>query len=111
MGIEPDGEHNGEVPAHYLEFAFEMLSAIVTFWFCMDNKLRCDTMRLDIMLADTEESIHHPNPEKMPGPVGNWHRKLTLHIPKYVGQPVNGKVALPPGDHSTTPGDAKPSAV
>lgn len=50
MGIT-DGEHNGEQAAHYLEFVFEMISSVITFWFCMDNKLRVDTMRLDIMLA------------------------------------------------------------
>ena len=51
MGLTEDGEHKGETAAHYLEFAFEMISSIITFWFCMDNKLRVDTMRLDIMLA------------------------------------------------------------
>jgi hypothetical protein len=56
MGMDEDGERLGEKPAHFLEFAFEMVSSAITFWFCMDNKLRVDTMRLDIMLAgqDTE---------------------------------------------------------
>ena len=36
----------------YCEFAFEILSAAVTFWFCMDNKLMCDNLSMTIMLAD-----------------------------------------------------------
>ena len=57
MGIDANGEHKGEQAAHYLEFAFEMISAVITFWFCMDNKIRVDTMRLDIMLAEEDEQI------------------------------------------------------
>ena len=57
MGVDADGERNGEQLAHYLEFAFEMISATITFWFCMDNKIRVDTMRLDIMLAEEGEQV------------------------------------------------------
>lgn len=32
----------GEQIAHYFEFVFEILSAIISFLFCMDNKLMCD---------------------------------------------------------------------
>jgi len=52
MGVDDDGERRGEQAAHYCEFAFEILSAAVTFWFCMDNKLMCDNLSMTIMLAD-----------------------------------------------------------
>eukprot|EP00966_Prymnesium_polylepis_P230919 5343962-Prymnesium_polylepis.3 len=57
MGETEDGDKVGEKAAHYFEFIFEMISAAITFWFCMDNRLRCDTMRFALMLAegDVEE--------------------------------------------------------
>ena len=52
MGETEDGDRLGEKPAHYFEFIFEMISATITFWFCMDNRLRCDTMRFALMLDE-----------------------------------------------------------
>lgn len=38
MGKTDNGDMVGEVPAHYLEFVFEIISSMIAFWFCMDNK-------------------------------------------------------------------------
>jgi len=37
MGVSDDGEHLGEKQAHYCEFAFEIISAFITFWFCVSS--------------------------------------------------------------------------
>jgi len=55
MGVDPDGERPGEQAAHYCEFGFEILSASVTFWFCMDNKICADEQVLLIMLSDERD--------------------------------------------------------
>jgi len=39
MGVSDDGEHLGEKQAHYCEFAFEIISAFITFWFCVSLEL------------------------------------------------------------------------
>ena len=41
MGRTDDGEMIGEVPAHFLEFAFGIISSLIGFAFCMDNKFVC----------------------------------------------------------------------
>ena len=44
MGRDPEtGDMVGEVLSHYCEFAFEILSSMVAFGFCMDNKLVADS--------------------------------------------------------------------
>jgi len=47
-GWEPSDA--GEQIAHFFEFAFEMISAFITFWFCMDNKIEVDTKIEALML-------------------------------------------------------------
>mmetsp|Transcript_40406 Transcript_40406/g.94940 ORF Transcript_40406/g.94940 Transcript_40406/m.94940 type:complete len:314 (-) Transcript_40406:682-1623(-) len=37
MGRTENGDMVGEVPGHYLEFAFEIISSLIAFWFCMEN--------------------------------------------------------------------------
>lgn len=39
MGRDENGDMIGEVPAHYLEFAFEIASSLIAFWFVMENKV------------------------------------------------------------------------
>ena len=39
MGRDEEGDMIGEVPAHHLEFAFEIISSLIGFWFVMDNKV------------------------------------------------------------------------
>ncbi len=41
MGRTDDGEMIGEVPAHFLEFTFGIISSLIAFAFCMDNKFVC----------------------------------------------------------------------
>jgi len=41
----------GEVPAHYLEFAFGTLCAGGNFWFCVDSMALADQLKRQIMLA------------------------------------------------------------
>lgn len=49
MGRDENGDMIGEVPAHYLEFAFEIISSIIVFWFCVDNKFLCGKEIGDIL--------------------------------------------------------------
>eukprot|EP00941_MAST-03F_sp_MAST-3F-sp1_P006547 g6547.t1 len=48
-GWTKDGQSLGERNAHYLEFFFGFVSAIITFWFCIDNKLVAEKQLRDIM--------------------------------------------------------------
>jgi len=52
MGVTADGGRLGEKPAHYCEFTFEIISALITFWFCLDNKFVADREIDEIMYGD-----------------------------------------------------------
>eukprot|EP00928_Gymnodinium_smaydae_P024648 TRINITY_DN19887_c0_g1_i1.p1 TRINITY_DN19887_c0_g1~~TRINITY_DN19887_c0_g1_i1.p1 ORF type:complete len:410 (+),score=15.32 TRINITY_DN19887_c0_g1_i1:51-1232(+) len=55
-GWTADGDSKGEQPAHYLEFAFGCLSAGITFWFTMDNKLSAEKRLRQIMYGDMTQA-------------------------------------------------------
>jgi len=48
-GWTKDGDSKGEQNAHYLEFAFGIISSLVTFWFVVDNKLLADARLAELM--------------------------------------------------------------
>lgn len=50
LGWTEDGESEGETLAHYFEFAFESLSALIAFWFAMDNRFLAEA-RIESLLG------------------------------------------------------------
>mmetsp|Transcript_15376 Transcript_15376/g.30833 ORF Transcript_15376/g.30833 Transcript_15376/m.30833 type:complete len:446 (+) Transcript_15376:46-1383(+) len=52
LGTTASGDKVGERLAHYCEFAFEIISALITFWFCVDNKFLADREIDQIMYGD-----------------------------------------------------------
>merc|ERR1719217_1665452 len=50
-GWTPTGDSKGEQAAHYLEFSFGIISALITFWFAIDNKLLADGRLAELMYA------------------------------------------------------------
>ncbi|CAB9504015.1 expressed unknown protein [Seminavis robusta] len=42
MGRTSDGDMRGEVLAHYCEFIFEIISSLIAFFFCLENKFIAD---------------------------------------------------------------------
>jgi hypothetical protein len=51
-GWTKTGQSLGERPAHYLEFFFGIVSAGITFWFTMDNKMVAETRLRAIMYVN-----------------------------------------------------------
>lgn len=51
-GWTANGYSKGEKMAHYLEFTFNSISAGITFWFTMDNKLIAEKRLREIMYGD-----------------------------------------------------------
>ena len=52
MGRTPTGGMVGEVPAHYCEFIFEIISGLITCWFAMDNMFVADEELHTILYGD-----------------------------------------------------------
>ena len=52
FGQTEKGDMAGEKAAHYFEFSFEIMSALITFWFCVDNKFVADREISEIMYGD-----------------------------------------------------------
>mmetsp|Transcript_105868 Transcript_105868/g.225965 ORF Transcript_105868/g.225965 Transcript_105868/m.225965 type:complete len:350 (-) Transcript_105868:129-1178(-) len=52
IGWTAGGEPRGEQAAHYLEFAFGIVSAGITFWFTMDNKMCAEKRLREIMYGN-----------------------------------------------------------
>lgn len=66
MGRSPTGGMLGEVPAHYCEFLFEILSSMITCWFAMDNMFTADEELSTILFGDHADckicATHAPGP-------------------------------------------------
>jgi len=56
-GWTEDGESEGELTAHYVEFLFGMASAGITFWFTMDNKLSADRRLQRLMYSSQQMAL------------------------------------------------------
>jgi len=48
---------NGEQLAHYMEFIFGICAGGISFWFCMDNKLRADN-RIENIICGCQSGHH-----------------------------------------------------
>ncbi|KAJ8603076.1 hypothetical protein CTAYLR_006676 [Chrysophaeum taylorii] len=44
--------------AHYFEFTFGIISAFVTFWFCMDNRFACDSEIMEILYGTHRDCLN-----------------------------------------------------
>jgi len=47
-----------EKAAHFFEFAFNIASAFVTFWFCMDNRFEADKEIMEILYGTHRDCVH-----------------------------------------------------
>ena len=57
MGQTSTGGMAGEVPAHYCEFTFEIISSMITCWFAMDNMFIADEELSMILFGDHSDCI------------------------------------------------------
>lgn len=56
-GWTDDGDSKGEQLAHYLEFVFGIASAVITFWFTMDNKMSADQRLRQLMYGSAQAPL------------------------------------------------------
>ena len=71
FGQTEKGEMVGEKAAHYFEFSFEIMSALITFWFCVDNKFVADKEISEIMYGDHRDcAVCHSKSIEMKTSVG-----------------------------------------
>eukprot|EP00633_Aureoumbra_lagunensis_P006377 CAMPEP_0197314376 /NCGR_PEP_ID=MMETSP0891-20130614/33570_1 /TAXON_ID=44058 ORGANISM="Aureoumbra lagunensis, Strain CCMP1510" /NCGR_SAMPLE_ID=MMETSP0891 /ASSEMBLY_ACC=CAM_ASM_000534 /LENGTH=410 /DNA_ID=CAMNT_0042802785 /DNA_START=166 /DNA_END=1398 /DNA_ORIENTATION=- len=49
---------SAEMIAHYFEFSFGIISAFVTFWFCMDNRFACESEIMEILHGTHKDCIN-----------------------------------------------------
>jgi hypothetical protein len=57
MGVTEDGERRGEKQAHFCEFSFEIISAGITFWFCVSQYISLIHIRFNLHLVNAQSSL------------------------------------------------------
>ena len=69
LGRREDGDMVGEVPAHYFEFAFEIVSSMIAFMFCMDNRSVAENEIIAILYGSLEgtDDTKSPNDSSLRG--------------------------------------------
>lgn len=64
-GWTADGDSKGEQLAHYLEFTFGIVSAGITFWFTMDNRITADKRLRVLMYGEQLDAIYRESERRL----------------------------------------------